>query len=146
VAEALKKKNLFVPPPPEQNPVREVLGILGDEALINDKWYKAGDSVGDAKILAIEPTKVRVSWKGQEKEFSPLGSEGGGPGGGGPPSRRGGPPQNARGARARVRSQGPPDMSPEEQAALRERFRNASPEERAKLQEEMRERFAPRGR
>jgi hypothetical protein len=34
----------------------------------------------------------------------------------------------------------------EEQAALRERFRNASPEERAKLREEMRMRSAPRGR
>ena len=34
VAEALKQKNLFAPPAPKQNPVREVSGILGDEALI----------------------------------------------------------------------------------------------------------------
>ncbi|UCD49647.1 MAG: hypothetical protein JSW27_19205 [Phycisphaerales bacterium] len=158
VAEALKKKNLFAPPPPKQNPVREVLGILGDEALINDKWYKAGDSVGDAKILAVGPTKVRVSWNGQEKEFSPLSSEGGGPGAppgrtggppGAPPGRVGGPPgppQNVQGGRMRVRSSGPPGMTPEEQAALRERFRNASPEEQAKLREQMRERVAPPGR
>jgi len=149
VVEALKKKNLFVPPPPPQNPVREVLGILGNEALINDKWYKAGDSVGDAKILAVEPTKIRVLWQGQEQELSPLGSEGGGPGGGPPPGVRGGPPgspPNVRAARMRARSAGPPDMSREERAALRERFRNASPEERAKLQAEMRERPAPRTR
>ena len=61
-----------------------MIGILGREALIGDKWYKVGDSVGDAKIVAIEPTKVKVVWDGQEKEFSPIGSSGGG-------DRRGGP-------------------------------------------------------
>ncbi len=30
--------------------------------------------LGDAKIVAIEPTKVRVAWDGQEKEFSPIGA------------------------------------------------------------------------
>ena len=53
-----------------------MLGILGHEALINGKWYKVGDSVGEAKIVAIEPTKVRIAWNGQEKEFSPIGSSG----------------------------------------------------------------------
>jgi len=31
------------------------MGIFGDEALINGKWYKAGDKVADAKILAVNP-------------------------------------------------------------------------------------------
>lgn len=142
VAEALKKKNLFAPPPPKQNPIREVLGILGNEALINDKWYKAGDSVGDAKILAVEPTKIKVSWNGQETELAPLGSTGQGPGGGPPSGGRGGPPMppNARGAPGRGRRARSPGPMTEEQAALSERFRNASPEERAKLREEMRAR------
>jgi hypothetical protein len=147
VAEALKKNNLFAPPPPKQNPVREVSGILGDEALINGKWYKAGASVGDAKILAVGPTKVKVSWNGQEKEFSPIGA-GGGPGGprlpsgsrGGPP-RPGGPPsQGPRPGRA----DGPPGVSPEERASFAEQMQNASPEERRKLTEEMRERMRSR--
>ena len=153
-AEALKKDNLFAPPPPKENPVREVLGILGDEALINDKWYKAGDSVGDAKILAVEPTKVRISWNGQEKDFAPLGAEERGAPGGGPPP---GLPEGIGGRAAemlkramsegeRPRSRGPGGMPAEERAELRERFRNASAEDRAKMREEMRTRSAPRAR
>jgi len=148
IVETLKKGNLFAPPPPKQNPVREVLGILGDEALINNKWYKAGDSVGDAKILAVGPTRIRVVWNGQEKEFSPLGStDAGSQGGGGPsgpprPGRRGRLERGARGP-ASPRANGPGGMSAEETAALGNRFRDASPEERAKLREEMRTRFAP---
>jgi len=148
VVEALKKKNLFAPPAPKQNPVREVSGILGDEALINGKWYKAGASVGDAKILAVGPTKVKVSWDGQEKEFSPIGASGGpgGPGGPRPPSRpRGGPPVPGGpppgGSTSVRRSAGPPGFSPEERASFAEQMRNASPEERRKLTEEMRERM-----
>ncbi|UCG48645.1 MAG: hypothetical protein JSU94_02495, partial [Phycisphaerales bacterium] len=34
-ADALKKKNLFAPEPPKQNPVRSVLGIFGVEAFVN---------------------------------------------------------------------------------------------------------------
>ena len=143
-AEALKKKNLFAPPAPKQNPVREVSGILGDEALIDGKWYKAGASVGDAKILAIGPTTVKVSWNGQEKEFSPIGASGGpgdqrptsGPAGG--PPRPGGPP--SQGPRP-GRGSAPPGFSPEEMANFREQMRNASPEEQQKLREEMRERM-----
>ena len=74
MAEALKKANLFVPKPPKEHPVKEVLGILGNEALINGKGYKAGDSIGEAKIEAIEPTKVTIVWNDENKEFSPIGS------------------------------------------------------------------------
>ncbi|MHC4160490.1 MAG: hypothetical protein ACYSSO_15610, partial [Planctomycetota bacterium] len=71
IADQLKKNNLFAPPIPKKHPVSNVLGILGDEALINNKWYKAGDNVGDAKIVAIEPTQVRIEWDGNEKTFIP---------------------------------------------------------------------------
>jgi len=72
IADELKKSNLFSPPVPEHNPVSSVLGILGDEVLIGDKWYKAGDKVGDARIVAVEATQVRVEWQGREKVFTPL--------------------------------------------------------------------------
>ena len=72
IAEELKKKNLFVPPTPKKHPVSQVSGILGDEVLINDKWYKVGDKVGDAKIVAIEPTQVKIEWEGKEKVFDPI--------------------------------------------------------------------------
>jgi hypothetical protein len=123
-AEQLKKKNLFVTPAPKQNPVGEVVGILGDEALINDKWYKVGDSVGDAKIVAIEPTKVKVVWDGQEKEFSPMVIAG----------ERGGA------MRGRFNS-----LSPEERQKMRQQWQSMSPEERQRRREEMRQRFGGRG-
>jgi len=72
LAEALKKNNLFVPPVAEQHPVKEVGGIFGNEVLIKDKWYKAGDTVGDAKIAAIGPTQVTIEWNGVEKVFLPF--------------------------------------------------------------------------
>jgi hypothetical protein len=72
IADELKKKNLFVPPKPKKHPVSQVAGILGDEVLINGKWYKVGDKVGDAKIVAIEPTLVKIEWEGKEKVFAPI--------------------------------------------------------------------------
>ena len=72
IADVLKKKNLFAPPPPKQHPVKQVSGILGDEVLINGKWYKVGDKMGDAIIVAVEPTLVRIEWEGSEKVFAPI--------------------------------------------------------------------------
>jgi len=72
IADGLKKNNLFAPPPPKQHPVNEVLGIMGNEVLINGNWYKAGDKIGEAKIIAIEPTQVRITWEGSEKVFAPI--------------------------------------------------------------------------
>jgi hypothetical protein len=78
--------------------VNEVIGILGDEVLINNKWYKEGARVGDAKIVAIGPTKVTIEWNGKSKDFAPLDSKGssgpGGPKGRRPPSA-GTPPGGA---------------------------------------------------
>ena len=75
IAEELKKKNLFVPPQQKKHPVSQVSGILGDEVLINGKWYKVGDKVGGAKIVAIEPTQVKIEWEGKEKVFDPISCE-----------------------------------------------------------------------
>ena len=72
LAEGLKKNNLFAPPPPKQHPVKEVWGILGDEVLIEGKWYKVGDTIGDTKILAIGPTSAKIDWNGAEKVFLPI--------------------------------------------------------------------------
>jgi hypothetical protein len=153
-AEQLKKKNLFVLPASRQNPVGEVVGILGDEALINDKWYKVGDSVGDAKIVAIEPTKVKVVWDGQEKEFSPIGAGGsGGPARGrseraapsSRPGRTGGAPMVIAGERGGAMRGRFNSLSPEERQKMRQQWQSMSPEERQRRREEMRQRFGGRG-
>jgi len=72
LADALKKNNLFAPPPPKQHPVKEVCGIFGNEVLIKDKWYKVGDTVGGAKIVAIGPTQATIEWDGVGKAFFPI--------------------------------------------------------------------------
>jgi hypothetical protein len=95
LADELKKNNLFTPPPPKQHPINEVLGIFGNEVLIKDKWYKVGDSVGEAKIVAIGPTEATIEWDGKEKTFAPIDSKGS--------SQPGGP----RGSRATARGSGP---------------------------------------
>jgi hypothetical protein len=72
LADELKKNNLFVPPPPKHHPVKEVKGIFGEEVLIEDKWYKVGDIVAEAKIVSIGPTEVKIEWDGRERVFSPI--------------------------------------------------------------------------
>jgi hypothetical protein len=159
IADQLKKNNLFAPPLKKTHPVSNVLGILGDEVLINNKWYKAGDKVGDAKIVAIEPTQVRIEWDGNEKTFIPFDAKSAAPSG----SRRpGGPgkPQVAKagekgspemvqvqqegGGREGMGRFGGGDMM-ERMRAMRERFENMSPEERERAIAEMRGRFGGRG-
>jgi len=150
-AEELKKKNLFVLATPKQFPVSDVLGIMGQEALINGKWYKVGDRVAEARIAAIEPTKVKIVWNGQEKEFSPITSGGGGgrpdqPGSlGGRPGPGGPPKMVVTGGR---RGSGPmpgPGLSSEEMAKMREQWKNATtPEEKQRLREATRQRAGRR--
>jgi len=148
IADELKKKNLFAPPTPKKHPVSQVLGILGSEALINGKWYKVGDRVGDAKVVAIEPALVRIEWDGREKAFAPMQAAGSsGPGG----PRRGGPETASRteggpGAGAEMVVVGPqgPGRREEGFRGMRERFENMSEEERQAFRERMRERFGGR--
>jgi len=151
--EGLRKNNLFAPPAAKQCPINEVIGILGNQALINGQWYKAGDAVADAKIVAIEPTKIKVAWNGEEKEFMPITSTGaGGPEGprpgpkGRPPTPPGAPmvvtgDQPGPGGR-----EGQAVRSAEELDTMRERWKNMSPEDRERYREEMREQFGRRGR
>jgi len=146
-ADELKKRNLFVVIPPKENPVGEVLGILGDEALINGQWYGVGDSVGDAKILAIDSTKVRIVWEGQEKEFSPIASSGGPePSEPSARARSAAKPASARqpqivvtGSRGGPAGRAQGGLTPEEREKMRQQFRNMSPEERQRAREQMRQ-------
>jgi len=74
VADALKEKNLFIKAPPPKHPVQQVDGILGHEVLIANKWYKAGDKIGEAKVVSVESTQVTIEWNGNTKTFAPLAS------------------------------------------------------------------------
>lgn len=85
IAEDLKKENLFWPTP-KGHPVKAVLGIFGNEAYIDGKWYKVGDKVGDAKIVAIDAASVTTEWDGKKKIFYPIDAEGS-PAPGGPKPR-----------------------------------------------------------
>ena len=157
MANDLKRKNLFVPPVPKRHPVSVVLGIFGSEALINGKWYKAGDRVGDAKVVAVEPTRVRIEWEGNEKIFSPImgggtsaseGSRSSRPGiaAGRGDDRREGPsvvqagPGGGMGGEGGMMGGGFGDRE-----AMRARFENMSEAERMAFRERMRERFGGRG-
>jgi len=72
VVEALKEKNLFVKTPPRQHPVQQVDGILGREILVGDKWYKAGEKIGDALVISVDSTHAIIEWDGQKKTFAPI--------------------------------------------------------------------------
>lgn len=161
IANQLKKNNLFAPPIPKRHPVNkdQVLGILGNEALINGRWYKVGDNVADAKIVAITPIDVTIEWDGSEQVFVPFDSKGAAPSG---PQRPGGPgrPQVAqegqqggpetvqvqlevRGGEGMGRFGGGDMMA--RMREMRERWESMSPEEREQARAEMRERFGGRG-
>ena len=157
IADDLKKNNLFAPPAPKQHPVKEVMGILGNEAIINGKFYKVGDKIGDAKIVAIDTTQVRIEWDGKEKVFSPIGAVASSASG---PRRPGRPPMAARAGGSRREGAamvvvGPGgrqagrggfgSLSAEERERMRERWMNMSEQERQEFRERMRERFS-RGR
>ena len=161
IAADLKKNNLFAPPEAKKHPVEAVFGIFGEQVLIKDKWYNIGDSIGEAKIVAIGPTSVTISWDGREKAFLPIQSviaeASGGPRGrtsgargdqerdnnqqkqGGPESvtvriEGGGPEFGGRGR-----------FGGEGMMAMRQRFENMSERERQEFRDRMRERFAGRG-
>ena len=93
--DSLKQNNLFVKAPPKQNPIRQVEGILGQEALIGGKWYKVGDTVADAKIVAIAATQIEVEWDGKKTSLTPMASASAGPPA--PPTVPGAPPKKESG-------------------------------------------------
>ncbi|MHC4754738.1 MAG: hypothetical protein ACYTBP_06300 [Planctomycetota bacterium] len=141
----LKKKNLFLPPEVKKNPVKEVKAILGNEAFINGNWRKVGDKIGDAKLIAIEPTHVKVEWNGKTKDYAPFSMKAG-PDRPGPPkaagnvSRRQGRPGDGGRPGRRGRGGRGFGMSPEERQGMRERLRNMTPEQRQAEFQKMRER------
>ena len=150
VADALKKANLFSPPAPKKNPITTVMGIFGDEALINGKWYKAGDKVADAKILAVNPTSVETEWDGKKKTFNPIdGSSSSGSSGPSRSSRSPGRTSSSssrpgrpgmvvtEGSRSEGRGGGPPGMG----GMTREKMTSMSEAERDKFRGEMRAKY-----
>jgi len=143
LADALKKNNLFAPPPPKQHPVTEVTGIFGDEVIIRDKLYKVGDKVADATIVSIEATQVTIEWDGKTKTFSPIDAEGSSPSepGGARPTARNGPPGGGSAQMVTVQSQGGPTGGPGGgMGPMMERFQNMSESDRDRFRNEMQER------
>jgi hypothetical protein len=165
IADQLRTNNLFSPPLPKQHPIKDVYAVFGDEVLINDKWYKVGDRVADAKIVAIGPTSVTTEWDGKKQTFYPIEAtiaQASGPGKGPPsPDGKGGEGAGKEGGAASVMVQGeggPPRfdirMGPGgpggmDFGAMRDRFSQMSEAERDRFREEMRqgaERFGFGGR
>ncbi len=146
LANELKKNNLFAPPAPKQHPVKEVWGIFGDELIIRDKLYKVGDKVGEAKIVAIEPTQVTIEWDGKKKTFAPFdagsSSQPGGPRGS-RPTARGGPPRPGGGSAQMVAiplPEKPMSGSGDVIKRMSERFQNMSGADRDKFKAVMKKR------
>ena len=154
-ADTIKRKNLFIKEPPKEHPIKQVDGILGNEAFVAGKWYKAGDKVGDAKIVEIRPTYVKVEWEGKTTNLAPIGAASPEPSG--PPAAKGEPKKEAP-AEAKKNEAKPAEtpkvetaaaveqddplgwlgvtLSPRLRAVLMEKWNSASPEEKAKAQEE----------
>ncbi len=142
LVDELMKNNLFSPPPPRENPVKAVLGIFGNEAYINGKWYKVGAKVGDAKIVAIDAASVTTEWEGKKEAFYPIDAEGssasGGPKSG--PERPAPRPDATEGKRADlivVQSEEPPTRSPKEGRPGMRSERQLSDLDTAKMKEKM---------
>ena len=151
-ADTLKQNNLFIKTPPKEHPVKQVEGILGCEAFIAGKWYKMGDKIADAKIVAINATDVKIEWNGKETSFSPIAAVSASP----PappaagPKREVGPmpakPAEVKVVKAEAPAPAPAEedplawlgvrLSPKMQAMLMEKWNNASPEEREKGKQE----------
>lgn len=152
IADNLKKENLFSPPPPKEHPVKEVWGILGDEVLIKDKWYKVGQMISDAKIVDIMPTEVSIEWDGKTKVFLPIDAAEAPPSRGERPSQPGArPPGGTPGERADMvvvqsqpGSQGPGGsrgpISGGRFEGMRDRFQNMSEADRDRFRREMEQR------
>jgi len=156
ITDELKKNNLFAPPQAKQHPVKEVSGIFGDQVLIKDKWYNVGETVEDAKIVAIGPTSVTIMWDGKEKSFLPIqaviveaksgprgrtattkGNEGDGKN-----AEGGGATKVTINVEGGMPEFGGPGGPGEGFMAMRQRMENMSEEERQAFRDQMRQRFA----
>lgn len=73
LASELKNKSVFAPPPPKKSsPVKQVAAIFGKEALINGKFYKEGDKIGEAELIAVKATYIVVKFNGKETKLAPI--------------------------------------------------------------------------
>jgi len=70
-AENLSRQNKFVPPPSAPEPPSGCNAIFGDAARIGERWVQVGDKVSDARVLAIEPTRVVLLWQAKEFTLAP---------------------------------------------------------------------------
>ena len=71
-AKELTQKNMFVPPPEGPAEPGDCTAIFGDEARIGDRWYKSGDRLGEAEVVAIGPTSVTLLWDGRRITRTPV--------------------------------------------------------------------------
>jgi len=156
VANELKKKNMFAPPPPKPKPP-VCFGIIGSSAIINGKQYQAGDKVGAAEIISVGTKEVVIKWEDQEMKLIPFAVNNASP-----PSRR--PSSSAKSAKkpesgskskdpkeakativeVTVAAPGPRGfmgMSPEDRQRMMDRYRNMSDRERERFREERRRQF-----
>ena len=131
------------------------LAVLGDEALINEQWYKVGSTVGGAKIVAINSKSVKILWEEKEHALVPFdvavqyAVQTAGPKGMSEAPKSAAPPGSGAPGRGTFGNDGPrgPGMiSSDERRQMYERYQNASPEEQEKMRQQMRERFGGRGR
>jgi len=70
-ADQLARNNSFVPLA-QAEPPGDCTAILGDEACFGDRWVRAGDTLGAAKVLEIGPTVVTLQWEGRRITRSPV--------------------------------------------------------------------------
>ena len=156
--QASAPKNPFSPPPKYSGV--QCTAILGQEALIDGRWYKVGDTVKGSKIVEIHPASVKIAWQDEEHILVPFKVPVQYPSSP-PPSRESSPSgQNRNTANSpspEPIENRPPDMgggrppvgampSDEQRRQMRERYLNASPEEQAEMRRQMRERFGGRRR
>lgn len=145
-----KKKSPFAPDAPEP-PMPKCMGIIGDTALINDQWRKAGDTVDGATVVSVGASDVTILWKEKEQKLTPFdvpaeyrqSSRTPSPSG---PSGSSESPQpvfmGPRGPESGGRGHGFMEgrMTGEEMAKMRDRIINMTPEERRAAFEEFRNR------
>jgi len=140
VAGEIKEKNLFIPKPKRKNPVSGVSGIFGDSAFVNGKWCKVGDKVGDAEVILIEPTYVKIKWDDKEHTYAPLMAM---------ESSSSKDDKSRPRRRKRSSNEGRAEFEARGEArreAMRERFQNMSEQERQQRREERRQRREERGK
>jgi len=68
----LTENNMFVPKSDESEAPGDCTAIFGDEARIGNRWYQAGDRVGDARIESIEPTVVTLLFNNERITRKPV--------------------------------------------------------------------------